>query len=86
MIRRRFLAIVLAARTARAHSPVADREFLERVVEMERQWDIFYRRLAGCPDKGLADEATCRSARGTLDYAAFMKSRRAAARLFDFRD
>jgi hypothetical protein len=86
VIRRRFLTIFLAARTARAHIPVADREFLERVVEMEREWDLFYRRLAGCPDKGPADEMTCQPARGRLDYAAFERSRRAAARLFDFRD
>jgi hypothetical protein len=52
------LTIFLPARAARAHIPVADREFLERVVEMEREWDLFYRRLAGCPDKGPADEMT----------------------------
>jgi hypothetical protein len=86
VIRRRFLTIILAARAAPAHTPVADREFLERVVDMERAWDLFYRRLAGCPDKGPADEMTCRPLRGRLDYAAFARSRRAAARLFDFRD
>jgi len=57
VIRRRFLALLLAARAARAHTPVADREFLQRVVDMERAWDIFYRRLAGCPKKGPADAA-----------------------------
>ncbi len=86
MIRRRFLSLLLAARAARARTPLADREFLQRVVDMEREWDLFYRRLAGCPDKGPADETTCRPARGRLDHAAFMRSRRAAARLFDFRD
>jgi hypothetical protein len=86
VIRRRFLTIFLPARAARAHTPVADREFLERVVEMERHWDVFYRRLAGCPETGPATEETCRPALGRLDHAAFVRSRRAAARLFDFRD
>lgn len=63
-----------------------DYDFLQKVVNFEKHYDPFYRKLAGCPPaskRPILGEGDCRPREGVLDYADFRKARQAAMSLFD---
>ncbi|HZT29711.1 MAG TPA: hypothetical protein VFA33_07510 [Bryobacteraceae bacterium] len=59
--------------------------FDERVEQMNRAWNEFYRALHGCSAEALRIEE-CREGDGHPDRRAFEAARQAAKRLFDLRD
>ncbi len=81
MTRRTLLAIPLAV----GRLPDFD-DLRAKVIEFERAWDIFVRKLFGCRLEGELSAETCDVAEGTVDYAAFSRARRAARKLFELKD
>ncbi len=53
------------------------------VIEFEKHWDRFVRRLFGCRPDGEISPDTCKPAEGSIDYAAFSAVRKVARKLFD---
>lgn len=49
-------------------------------------WNLYLRRLFGCPDEGDTNADTCRPMLGRTDYAEFAKAREQAKRVFDLKD
>ncbi len=67
--------------TLSAQSPAVD-ELKRRIYEFEKHYDVFFRKLYGCPAKGQLSDEVCKPGQGTIDYRAFELSGRAAKKLF----
>lgn len=67
--------------TCLAQGPNLD-ELKLRVYEFEKHYDIFFRKLYGCPAQGQLSEKVCRAGQGTIDYKEYELARRAAKKLF----
>ncbi len=84
--RRVWVGLILAGLaggdTVRVQVSARDEEFYHRVVEFEKAWNTFYRKLAGCPKDGMADSYMCRPALSKLDMAAFRLAAERARKLF----
>jgi hypothetical protein len=78
-----FLLIVVSAQPP---APTTEL-FYDRVVAFEHHWDIFIRKLAGCPLKvTLTETEQCNPNLGQLDRNSFRKARHAAAELFQLEE
>lgn len=88
MTRRAAVGLLLGAVHAGSQNEEENREFLRRVVEFERHWDVFIRKLFGCPlNKVLVEpEAECSLAAGMMDLRGYQKAREAAKKLFKLTD
>jgi hypothetical protein len=64
-----------------AQSPELD-DLKTRVWNFEKHYDIFVRKLYGCPLTGPATKDNCLYKNSTVDYAAFTKAQAAAKKLF----
>jgi hypothetical protein len=51
-------------------------------IKFDVHWNVYVRRLFGCPLLGETTAATCSLARGTVDYVAYRKAREQAKILF----
>jgi hypothetical protein len=63
-----------------------DVEFYERAVAHEKAWDVFVRKLFGCPKDGPTTPETCSVGNREIDYKSFTEARRTACKLFDLRE
>jgi hypothetical protein len=57
------------------------------VLNFERHYDPFFRKLAGCPlmsEKPFLAAGDCRPQFGTVSYSDYAKARKAATALFQF--
>ena len=62
-------------------------DFAFRVVSFEKHWNVFIRKLFGCPyPSGEINAGTCHPARAETDLEEFRKAREAAKKLFDLQD
>lgn len=67
--------------------PPASEEFYRRVLEVEKHWDIFVRRLFGChPAPAVTGPDTCSPHLGDIDYTSYSKWTRAAKKLMEEKD
>lgn len=74
--------LVLFTMTA---TPAADP--IPAVVAFEQVWNPFVRKLAGCPLEGvLVSPKQCNLTLSSWDYHLFLRSRKAAAKLFDLKE
>jgi len=55
----------------------------KRSVDFDIHWNSFIRELFGCPKTGGTDATVCQLQTGHINYAAFLKARREAMKLFD---
>ena len=70
-----------------AQSPNTTDSLYNKVVAFEMNWDIFIRKLAGCPlGVVLTESGQCNPNRGVLDRAAYARARKAAAKLFELEE
>lgn len=76
------LALICAALPA---DRVLDEQRTAAVV-FDQHWNLYIRRLFGCPDAGEISADTCRPVAGTTDYREFIRAREQAKKLFDLRD
>lgn len=75
---------LLICTTALASNAVTD-ELVPRAMKLESHWNLFIRRLAGCPDQGSVNERVCNLSR-KIDYAEYSEARKAAMVLFELRE
>lgn len=58
----------------------------DKAIAFDLHWNLYIRRLFGCPDAGELSTDTCHVPTGTTDYREFSKAREAAKKLFDLKD
>lgn len=61
-------------------------EFTSRVLAFEKHWNVFVRRLFGCPDEGDTRQTGCHLARSKNELGEFEASREKAKPLFGLED
>lgn len=62
-------------------------ELMHKALAFEKHWDVYIRNLFGCkPAPEVTSPYTCNPSIGFVDYAAFIRSRSAAAKLFEFKE
>jgi hypothetical protein len=85
---RRLIPLFLLLASAPAQSPVSEAIFYDRVLKFGLQWDVFVRKLIGCPvdDVIIDPEKQCHPKLGELDRNAFRQARKAATELFQIRE
>jgi hypothetical protein len=66
-----------------AQSPKYD-ELKARVYNFEKHYDVFFRKLYGCPALGEISKLTCDATRSVIDNGNFQSARDKAKVLFDF--
>jgi hypothetical protein len=82
-------AIIFGIFAQRAIAEPEQRSFDEQrssAVAFDLHWNLYIRRLFGCPDAGDTNAETCNPAIGQTDYKEFAKARDQAKRLFDLKD
>jgi hypothetical protein len=55
-------------------------------MNFEKHWNLFVRRLVGCPDDGELSAEICKSHKAYLDRKEFKAARNAAKKLFDLEE
>lgn len=67
---------------------IASWEFMQKAQRFGHHWDLFARKLAGCPEKGIIIDSDneCDPARSRLDYGLFVKLREDAKKLFELEE
>lgn len=79
------LSVTFAAQEgvyAQAHAD----ELRARAIEYEKPWNLYVRRLFGCPDDGEVTRETCNVTLGRTDYREFQRAREQAKKLYQLRD
>lgn len=88
MIRRRFLALLGVFGAQKASSGVAGvpgltEEFARKLLEFDKHWDEFKRRIAGCDlKKDLLEATDCSAHRRELNVKVFERAGKAAHKLW----
>lgn len=76
--------VLLMCSSAMAADAIPD-DFVRRAMKLESHWNLFIRRLAGCPDQGSVNELVCTLSK-KIDYAEYSEARKAAIALFDLKE
>lgn len=71
---------------ARAKAEPSSGDLNERVINFEKHWNLFVRRLVGCPDDGELTVEICKAHKAYLDRKEFTAARNAAKKLFGLTD
>lgn len=73
--------IAFALFVASAQTPEVD-ELKIKVYNFEKHYDVFFRKLFGCPAEGFLTKENCFPNRGVVDYSSLQKARKEADKLF----
>lgn len=57
-----------------------------RALRFDKPWNVFIRKLFGCPETGLTNRETCNMSYAVRDEAAYERARREAKRMFGLRE
>jgi hypothetical protein len=76
----------LISRPFRNASGWTSDDHTREVLEFEKHWDPYVRRLFGCALTGPFDETNCSPGAQERDVKSYMRARRAAMRVFDLKE
>lgn len=67
-------------------APAAEPDIVPDILAFEKHWTPFLYKLAGCTQTRTFEKPVCDKSKREMDTALFLKSRKAAAKLFNLKD